>query len=163
VQKGFIDLLAAYRLLRHPNKRLLLIGTLSATAKELLNCCYVEGIEYLGPIPNAQLSHYYNQASVFVLPSIQEGFGMVIGEAMACGCPVIASKNTGASELITDGDDGFIVPIRRPDLIALRLQQLADEPQFADRMGRAAAARVLMLRGWNQYGERWASLLSKLA
>lgn len=82
---------------------------------------------------------------------------------MACGCPVIASTNTGASELITDSEDGFIVPIRRPDLIALRLQQLADEPQFAHRMGRAAAARVLRLRGWNQYGEQWVSLLSKLA
>lgn len=163
VRKGFIDLLAAYRLLRHPNKRLLLIGTLSSPAKELLNCCNLEGIKHLGIVPNVQLSDYYNQASVFVLPSIEEGLAMVIGEAMACGCPVIASTNTGASELITDGDDGFIVPIRRPDLIALRLQQLADEPQFADRMGRAAAARALMLRGWNQYGERWASLLSKLA
>jgi len=162
VQKGFIDLLAAYRLLRHPNKRLLLIGTLSSPAKELLNNCNLEGIEHLGPIPNAQLSDYYNQASVFVLPSIQEGLAMVIGEAMACGCPVIASTNTGASELITDGQEGFVVPIRRPDMIADRMQQLADDFQLEQSMRLSAVARMQHLQGWNQYGEMWADFLRTL-
>jgi glycosyltransferase involved in cell wall biosynthesis len=79
---------------------------------------------------------------VFVLPSIEDGFGMVIGEAMACGCPVIASVNTGASELISDAVDGFIVPIRSPELIADRLQMLADNPELRQRMGSAALARM---------------------
>lgn len=162
VQKGFIDLLAAYRLLRHTNKRLLLIGTLSSSAKELLNCSNLEGIEHLGPVPNAQLSDYYNQASVFVLPSIQEGLAMVIGEAMACGCPVIASTNSGASELITDGQEGFIVPIRRPDMIADRMQQLADDFQLGQRMRLLSVARMQHLQGWNQYGEMWARFLRTL-
>jgi glycosyltransferase involved in cell wall biosynthesis len=162
VQKGFIDLLDAYRLLLHPNKRLLLIGTLSSPAKELLHCCNLEGIEYLGHVPNAQLSDYYNQASVFVLPSIQEGLAMVIGEAMACGCPVIASTNTGASELITDGQEGFVVPIRRPDMIAGRMQQLADDFQLVQRMRLSSVARMQHLQGWNQYGEMWAYFLRTL-
>jgi len=162
VQKGFIDLLDAYRLLLHPNKRLLLIGTLSSPAKELLNCCNLEGIDYLGPVPNDQLSDYYNQASVFVLPSIQEGLAMVIGEAMACGCPVIASTNTGASELITDGQEGFVVPIRRPDMIAERMQQLADDFQLGQRMRLSSVARMQHLQGWNQYGEMWAHFLRTL-
>jgi glycosyltransferase involved in cell wall biosynthesis len=159
VQKGFIDLLAAYRLLRHPNKRLLLIGTLSSPAKDLLNSCNLEGIKHLGIVPNAQLRDYYNQASVFVLPSIQEGLAMVIGEAMACGCPVIASTNTGASELITDGKEGFIVPIRRPDMIADRMQQLADDFQLGQRMRLSSIARMQHLQGWNRYGEMWAHFL----
>ena len=87
---------------------------------------------------------------------------MVIGEAMACGCPVIATTNTGASELITDGQEGFIVPIRSPVLIADRLQQLADNPNLRNRMGESALARVNELGGWNSYGDTWVSILNKL-
>ena len=58
---------------------------------------------------------------------------MVIGEAIACGCPVIVSTNTGATELITDGVEGFIVPIRSSDVIVDRMQQLADQPELLKR------------------------------
>ena len=44
--------------------------------------------------------------------SIEDGFGMVVSQAMACGLPVITTKNTGASEIIDDGINGFIIPIR---------------------------------------------------
>jgi starch synthase len=76
---------------------------------------------------------------------------MVIDEAMAYGCPVIATTNTGASELITNGVEGLIVPIRSPEVIADRLQQLADQPELRDRMGQAALERVQQLGGWDAY------------
>jgi glycosyltransferase involved in cell wall biosynthesis len=113
-------------------------------------------------VPNSELRELYSRASVFVLPSIEEGFGMVLGEAMACGCPVIASTNTGASELISDGTEGFIVPIRSPEVIADRLQQLADEPELRHRMGRAALARVQKLGGWDAYGDAWQTALTRI-
>jgi glycosyltransferase involved in cell wall biosynthesis len=100
---------------------------------------------------------------VFVLPSIEEGLAMVIGEAMACGCPVIASTNTGASEMISEGVEGFIVPIRSPGLIADRLQQLADQPELREHMGKAALMRVQQLGGWDAYGDAWTSLLQQVA
>lgn len=155
-RKGFIDLLQAFERLRHPSKRLLLIGSLASEAQELLAASDQARITFLGSVDNANLRQYYSQASVFVLPSIEEGLAMVTGEAMACGCPVIASTNTGASELITDGIEGFIVPIRSPDVIADRLQQLADQPELRERMGQAALARVQALGGWDAYGDAWA-------
>ncbi len=85
---------------------------------------------------------------------------MVIGEAMACGCPVIASTNTGASELIKEGVEGYIVPIRSPDVIADRLQQLADQPELREDMGQAALNRVQNLGGWDAYGEAWETALN---
>lgn len=88
---------------------------------------------------------------------------MVVGEAMACGCPVIATTNTGASELISDGVEGFIVHIRKPGLIADRLQQLVDQPELRERMGAAALARVQQLGGWDSYGAEWVSLLQQIA
>lgn len=160
-QKGFIDLLKAFEQFSHPSKRLLLIGSLSPEAEALLSRADQSRITVLGSVPNTQLRQHYSQASVFVLPSIQDGFGMVIGEAMACGCPVVATTNTGASELITDGVEGFIVPIRSPELIADRLQQLADQPALRARMGQAALSRVQELGGWDAYGDAWSEVLQQ--
>lgn len=53
-----------------------------------------------------------------IFPSIKDGFSFVVAEAMACGLPVITTKNTGASDLILPGENGEIVPIRNPEGIA---------------------------------------------
>jgi glycosyltransferase involved in cell wall biosynthesis len=161
-RKGFIDLIKAFELFSHPAKKLLLIGSITSEAQALLRRSDQSRITVLGSVPNAKLRQYYSQSSVFLLPSIEEGLAMVIGEAMACGCPVIATTNTGASELITDGQEGFIVPIHSPVLIADRLQQLADNPNLRNRMGESALARVNELGGWNSYGDTWVSILNKL-
>lgn len=161
-RKGFIDLLNAFERFRHPAKRLLLIGSLAPEAQALLKEKEFPRITVLGSVPNDQLRQHYNQATVFILPSIEEGLGMVIGEAMACGCPVIATTNTGASELITDGVEGFIVPIRSPKIIAERLQQLADQPDLRQQMSQASLARVKLLGGWDAYGDSWAIKLRQL-
>jgi glycosyltransferase involved in cell wall biosynthesis len=148
-RKGFIDLLTAFEMLRHPGKQLILVGSLSPEALAMLAKVDQSRIIVLGSVPNAQLRRHYSEASVFVLPSIEDGFAMVIGEAMACGCPVIASTIMGASELISEGVEGFIVPIRSPGLIADRLQQLADQPELREQMGKAALMRVQQLGGWD--------------
>ena len=159
-RKGFIDLLKAFSLLQYPRKRLTLIGSLSSEAQALLGQIAPSHVEFLGIVPNTQLRDHYRHASVFVLPSVEEGLAMVMGEAMACGCPVIASTNTGAADLFTDGQEGFIVPIRSPGVIADRLQQLADEPLLRERMSQAALARVKQLGGWDAYGVAWQRFLT---
>ena len=156
-RKGFIDLLKAFSLLKHPRKQLVLIGSLSPEAKSLMAAQDQSCIEFTGAVPNAELREHYRRASVFVLPSIEEGLALVMGEAMACGCPVIASSNTGASDLFTHGVEGFIVPIHSPEWIAAHLQQLADDADLRDRMASAALVRVQQLGGWDSYGEAWAS------
>ncbi|WP_259727892.1 MULTISPECIES: glycosyltransferase family 4 protein [Synechococcales] len=160
LRKGILDLLAAFQQFSHPRKELILIGSLAPEAQHLLAQVDQSQITIVGPVANSQLINYYNQASVFLLPSIEEGSGMVIGEAMACGCPVISTTNTGASELITDGIEGFIVPIRSPTIIADRLQQLADEPDLLIAMGQASLKRVQQLGGWDAYGDAWNDFLT---
>ena len=161
-RKGFIDLFTAFERFRHPRKQLVLIGSLAPEAKAILARVDQSRITVVGSVPNSQLRQHYSQASVFVLPSIEEGLAMVIGEAMACGCPAVATTNTGASELINDGVEGYIVPIRAPEVIADRLQQLADQPDLRERMGRAALARVQNLGGWDAYGQLWSSAIASL-
>jgi starch synthase len=81
---------------------------------------------------------------------------------MACGCPVIASTNTGGDDLYTDGVEGFIVPIRDAGAITERMQMLADDPELQRTMREAALRRVHSLGGWTTYGDRWEELLLKL-
>ena len=66
-------------------------------------------VEFVGWIPPEKIKTYYRKASVFVMPSLMEGFGLVFLEAMAQGLPVIGGNVGGTLELIKDGKNGFLV------------------------------------------------------
>jgi glycosyltransferase involved in cell wall biosynthesis len=100
-----------------------------------------------------------SQAHVTILPSVEDGFGLVLAEAMACGSPVISTINTGGFDLYEDGKEGFIVPIRDPDAICLAMEKLAGDPALQQAMGAAALARMQHLGGWRQYGDTVEELL----
>lgn len=74
-------------------------------------------------------------ADLFVLPSISEGFPFVLLEALAIGCPVVASRVNGIPELIEDGKTGLLVPARDPQALARAIQALLSDPVAASRMG----------------------------
>jgi len=74
----------------------------------------------------SELVESYQEADLFVLPSIAEGFGQVLLEALACGLPILATTHTAAPDLIEDGIEGFIVEPRRPDQLAERIQWALD-------------------------------------
>jgi glycosyltransferase involved in cell wall biosynthesis len=111
-----------------------------------------------GVVPRNKLAWYYSQCSVLVLPSIEEGLALVQAQAMACGMPVIATTNTGAEDLFTDGVEGFILPIRQPAAIREKIELLLDDPHKRDSMAMASLARVADLGGWNAYGARVRSI-----
>ncbi|HUZ04871.1 MAG TPA: glycosyltransferase, partial [Acidobacteriaceae bacterium] len=138
LRKGVPYLLEAFARLRHPRKRLRMVGALQPEMRALLPKLPLDQVELIGVVPRSQLASYLSTSDVLVLPSIEEGLALVQGEAMACGCPVIATPNSGSEDLFTNGKEGFIVPIRDANGIADRLQLLADDFQLRQQM-RAAA------------------------
>lgn len=80
----------------------------------------------------------YGKSNVLVHPSLADGFGYVVAEAMASGIPVIVTRSTGAAELVEDGKNGYVVPAGDRDAIADRLRHLAMNPELVRRMGEAA-------------------------
>lgn len=162
LRKGVPYLLQAFAKVRHPRKRLRVVGAIQPEIRALLGELPSEGIELLGPLPQPELASLMSRSHVLVLPSIEEGLALVQAQAMACGCPVLCSENTGGEDLFTDGQEGFIVPIRDTDALTHRMQQLADDPGLQQRMRAAALERVRHLGGWTQYGDRWMALLGDL-
>ena len=164
LQKGIQYLVQAYENLSHPNKSLTFVGAPSQELMALLQArnLWPSDIKVLGHMPQIELKNIMSRSHVLVLPSIQDGFGMVMAQAMACGCPVIATSNTGGEDLFTDGDEGFIVPIRDVDALTECLQQLADYPDQRATMGQRALARVQSFGGWNQYGEKAMAIYAEV-
>lgn len=118
-------------------------------------------ITFAGHVAQPRLKEIMSTSHVMVLPSVEDGFGLVMAQAMACGCPVIASQNTGAYDLFTHGKEGFLVPTRDSAAIAKRLQQIADDSELRVSMSRAASERVKSLGGWEQYGETMYQIFSE--
>jgi starch synthase len=162
LRKGVPYLLEAFARVQHPRKRLRVIGSLGAEMRDVLARLPQQQVEMLGRQPKSVVLEAMRSSHVLVLPSIEEGLALVLAEALACGCPVIASTNTGAGDLFTDGREGFIVGIRDADALADRMQRLADDPALQHRMRLAGMERVQSLGGWDAYGAAWDSLLHRL-
>jgi len=92
--------------------------------------------ESIGKINQEELTNYYHAANIYVSSSKHESFGKVLIEAMAAGLPVVATETTGSKEIISDKENGFLVPIGDSEAIARKILYLLNNPDKADEMGR---------------------------
>ena len=111
-------------------------------------------------LPRPEIADVYRHADVFVFPSLIEGLGLVVLEAMASGLPVITTPN-GPGEVVRDGVDGFVVPIRDVAAIVDKLEYLRTHPEERRRMGRNARERALSFT-WARYQTRVLDLIREL-
>lgn len=153
LRKGLHYLLQAFTELNLPNSELMLLGSVNEEIKPFFKK-YEGRFRHVGHVPQAELHKYYSQGSVFVLPSIEEGLAMVQPQAMACGLPVVATTNTGGEDIIRDGVDGFIIPIRDVQAIKEKIMYLYEHPEERARMGVSAKARVAQGFTWDDYGDK---------
>lgn len=103
------------------------------------------------------ISDFYNLCSIYVQPSITEGFGIEVLEALSYGCPVICSEGAGASSVIEDGKNGFVIKKRDPKAIADKIQYFKDNPGEIERMGKNATEKVSQFK-WNIIEKRYGEL-----
>jgi glycosyltransferase involved in cell wall biosynthesis len=149
MRKGIHYLLEGFRRAKLADARLILAGPVDASFRPVLDR-YAGLFEETGPVARPQLRARYIDADVFVMPSLADSYGLVVSEAMSTGLPVIVSENTGMSDLITDGRDGYVVPIRDSDAIAEKISFLYDNRSHCAAMGDAAAATARTL-DWSRY------------
>ena len=163
IRKGVIYLLEAFDELDLENSELLLIGDIDSDVNSRLNK-YKKNkkIIFKKSMNQRDLGKFYNNSDVFVLNSIEDGFGMVILQAMACGLPVITTKNTGGSEIIEDEKDGFIIPIRSKEVLKKKIFYLYNNPKHCSEMGMIAKDKISKNYSWESYGKRQVDIYLSL-
>jgi glycosyltransferase involved in cell wall biosynthesis len=159
VRKGTHYLLDAWRKLRPGGEvELWMVGQMSLPGRLLRD---LPGKVVIRPsVPHDELFRIYQQASVLVLPSLCEGFALVITEAMANGLPVVTTPNSGALGFLTHGKDGFIVPIRDVDGLAERMQWCVDNPVELGEISQNAINRASVWQ-WTDYRSSLAKIVSE--
>lgn len=112
------------------------------------------------PVPQAELTRFYRNADVLILPSRQDGFGMVMSQALASGCHVIASDHTGGPDLaeLTAGDRVTLIPAGDTDALVSALRALSDRRDQL-RTARLIAPTWRSELAWRAYAERYAALI----
>jgi glycosyltransferase involved in cell wall biosynthesis len=155
LRKGFQYLLEAWQLLKLKNAELILAGPLTADGRYALKKFTAKSdFKLLGALNSMeQVAQLYSQASVCVFPSIEEGFGMVVTEALASGVPVIISENVGAKDVATDGQEGFVVPIRNARAIKEALLCLYEDKPKREQMAKNARLKA-QNQTWQKYEEQ---------
>lgn len=152
-RKGLSYLLEAFHQFAVPEAELVLVGRPWGPAHVW---SLGPKVTHVSHVPRWQLPSLYRSAHVFVLPSLVEGFALTALEAMACGLPVILSSNTFGNDLITDGREGFVVPIRDSQSILRAIRQIWENPAARLSMGECARRRAEQF-SWRRYADSVAS------
>jgi glycosyltransferase involved in cell wall biosynthesis len=140
IRKGTHYLLEAWRQAGLRDARLRLVGRMSLPAAFLTT--YTGLYEHLPPVPRAQLQDEYRGADILAFPTLCDGFGLVIQEAMCCGTPVVTTPCGGGPECLRDGVEGWIVPRSNVDALVEVLRTAAGDRDRTKRMGLAARRRA---------------------
>lgn len=109
-------------------------------------------------VRHSKLLGFYQRASIFCLPSLNEPFGKVIIEAMACGKPVVATKTEGPTEIISNGKDGFLVPQGSSKALAESLILLLSNDSMRRQMGRNARKKAEEKYSWAKVANEYYQL-----
>jgi alpha-maltose-1-phosphate synthase len=167
-RKGLFDLIESskYILREHPNISFLITGKgilIEKLKKRVHDLGFSKNFSFLGFVPKEKLIQLYQQATIYALPSHYEGLPTVLLEAMACGCPVVATAVSGNLDVITHGIDGLLVPPKEPEKIAESIMHLLYDEEKRKKMGNNARKTIEKRFTWkkitNSYIEKYESLL----
>jgi glycosyltransferase involved in cell wall biosynthesis len=149
-RKGLADLFAAMKLVNSNDAELVVMGSPILTMQFYRN--QFPQFIYEPPRSHTAVLRLMRSCDVLVLPSIVEGRALVQQEAMACGLPLIVTRNAGGEDLINEGVTGFLVPARSPASIAEKIEWFLENRDKLPGMSIAARAKAAELT-WRAYGE----------
>jgi len=163
VRKGSHYLLEAFDNLRLPNSELIFIGDISDDFKQIKKkYSNMKNIKFIKKQNQEKLKFFYNDSDLFILCSIEEGLAMVQAQAMACGLPVICTTNTGGSEIIDDGINGYVIPIRNSEILMDKIKILYKDREKLQEMSKNAHIKANNQLSWENYGEKMLDIYQKL-
>jgi len=125
-------------------------------------------ITFFGPVPHCHLPGFYRAATVTVVPSVvaqsgdQEGLGLVLVEAMGCGCPVIASDLAAIRDVVRPGETGLLVPPKESRALAEAIGTTLNQPALRQRLSANARQWALEAFDWTTIKEKYETILTEV-
>ncbi len=164
-RKGLDYLIEAVAMLasRYPDIHLKVMGDGSARpALETLvrEKGLQEKVTFLGRIPREETAPYYQEASLFVLPSLNEGMSNAMLEALACGLPIIATPTGGTAELVREGVNGIVIPERSAEALAKAIEMFLQNRELVMKYGSESRQRA-EAQSWNKVAKNFQSVLEQ--
>ena len=153
IRKGVPWLLDAFKRLSS-KAELHLIGPVLSDYEDMLRLSVRDNIHVRGALSVSQLATEYSRGDIFCLPSLEEGYGMVIPQAMACGLPIVTTHVVGAADLLKHGHNGLIVAPCDSIALANALERLIDDVSFRETMGAHAHTTIQSGQSWDDYVAR---------
>ena len=146
--KGVCEYLEAARIVKekYPNVMFYLLGKYETDMQDAVEKDYVENFIKDGVVTRFEetddVRPYYEQCSVYVLPSYREGTPRTVLEAMAMGRPIITTDTQGCRETVKDGKNGFLVPIKDSKAVAEKMMWFVEHPEAVETMGEESITLV---------------------
>ena len=164
-KKGLTHLIEAMARLvaQHPELRLTIIGDgpLREPLTQLVSKLDLQDhVHFAGSLPNAELPNYLRAAQISVMPSVQEGLGLVTVEAMGCGCAVVASDLPAVRDVVIDGETGLMVQPADSAELAEKIGRLLADDTLRDTLAAAGRRHALAHFDWREVGTTYAELIA---
>jgi glycosyltransferase involved in cell wall biosynthesis len=172
-KKGIRYLIEAMPIIRRafPETKLKIAGD-GPDRRELIRLADVlglhDGVEFLGSVSNQNLARVYQSADVVIFPSVvdcsgdQEGFGLVLVEALGCGCTVVATDLPAIRDIVENGRTGLVVGQRNPEQIAEAVVRLFENPALRRSLAMKGRNHVLKRFDWEAIAQKYAEVIAAM-
>jgi glycosyltransferase involved in cell wall biosynthesis len=164
LRKGIQYLLSSLQNLSLKDAELLVVGGMDDSMKNLIAQLLRRiriPVTFLGRVPRKIFLNLLSNSSLYVFPSLSDGWAMTVPEAMARGLPIITTKNVGSSELIENGKEGFVIPIRDVKSLIEYILYFYDNPSEIKRMGKNSFEKISKFT-WSEYGKNLICLYNEI-
>jgi len=148
---------------KHPDATLLIIGggpERDNLGRLVLQLELTQYVTFAGPIAHDELARHYRDASLLVVPSREEGFGLVVVEALGCGCPVAASDLPSLRTLLGEGQFGLLFPAGAIDKLSVAICEMLSNEAASRSMAWQGRSSMLDQYDWHEISRRYAALIA---
>jgi len=136
-------------------------GPLKQNIEDIIKDKNIINVKIFDPVFGTEKLEMLNLCDVFVLPSLNEGFGLVVAEAMACAKPVIVSNNSSLTELVSDKNNGFVIKKNYSNLWADKIDKLKTDKNLYKNMAQKAKKESIHFN-WNKQTKIYQGILEGL-
>lgn len=157
--KGISYLLKAFAMIDPNIANLTIVGAGNPNDQDIRP--YLSNVKFTGTVAHGEISKLLNQSDVFVFPSLGDGFSLSALEAAASGLPLIISENTGVTDAMTEGKEGFIIPVQSAESIKDKVIWFYKNREQMESMG-AAARKMAQRYTWENYYKNVVLLLDDI-